>query len=139
MTASRVSTRALGRPALSECNSLVTVRNSEYVSETDKQKLSFSVYGKSLSGRGNLHADANKLSKKFKPTKHSPTSLRILFWKSQKLLSIAEQQRPSNMRDGYCEEVISDFAVNVSRGEDGIYFTNAHKEEVRCLVVISLP
>jgi hypothetical protein len=44
-----------------------------------------------------------------------------------KVLSNRAQRRPSIVRDGYCQEVISDFAVNVSRGEDGIYFTKENQ------------
>src|ERR1700723_4635561 len=47
-------------------------------------------------------------AKKFEPREHSLPTVRISCRKAQKMLSNFTQRRPIMMRDGYCEEVISD-------------------------------
>jgi hypothetical protein len=104
-----VSTRAGQKARRCECVSLVTVRNPDIRPETNKQKLSIIRMWDSLFALGKtLYSHAEITRRKFKPRKHYPIRLRILLRKSQKLLSNFEQSRPSMLRDGYCEEVVSD-------------------------------
>src|ERR1700683_322582 len=118
-----------------------TVRNSDICLENEQAKIvTIPHLGFVVRWWENFTSVRINRTKKFELLEHSRRTVRISCRKSQKMLSNYTQRRPLMMRDGYCEESDFRLAVNVSRGEDGIYFAKQrYKEEVRCLVVTYSP